>query len=73
MNQRDKLLQNFGRRVRDARLARGLTQEQLAVLAGFDRTYVSLVERGNRNLSLLNIYQLASSLGNQPEDLVREL
>ena len=73
MNQRDKLLQNFGRRVRDARLARGLTQEQLAVLAGFDRTYVSLVERGKRNLSLLNIYQLASSLGNQPEDLVREL
>jgi len=73
MNHRDKLLQNFGRRVRDARLARGLTQEQLAALAGFDRTYVSLVERGKRNLSLLNIYQLASSLGNQPEDLVREL
>lgn len=73
MNQRDKLLQNFGRRVRDARLARGLTQEQLAAIAGFDRTYVSLVERGKRNLSLLNIYQLASSLGNQPEDLVREL
>ena len=73
MNHRDKLLQNFGRRVRDARLARALTQEQLAALAGFDRTYVSLVERGKRNLSLLNIYQLASSLGNQPEDLVREL
>jgi len=73
MNHRDKLLQNFGRRVRDARLARGLTQEQLAALAGFARTYVSLVERGKRNLSLLNIYQLASSLGNQPEDLVREL
>ncbi|MCX7401840.1 MAG: helix-turn-helix transcriptional regulator [Planctomycetia bacterium] len=73
MNHRDKLLQNFGRRVRDARLARGLTQEQLAAIAGFDRTYVSLVERGKRNLSLLNIYQLASSLGNQPEDLVREL
>ena len=73
MNHRDKLLENFGRRVRDARLARGLTQEQLAAIAGFDRTYVSLVERGKRNLSLLNIYQLASSLGNQPEDLVREL
>ena len=36
MNHRDKLLENFGRRVRDARLARGLTQEQLAALAGFD-------------------------------------
>jgi len=73
MNRRDKLLQNFGRRVRDARVACGLTQEQLADRAGFDRTYVSLVERGKRNLSLLNIYQLASSLGSQPEDLVREV
>jgi transcriptional regulator with XRE-family HTH domain len=73
MNRRDKLLQNFGRRVRDARVACGLTQEQLADRAGFDRTYVSLVERGKRNLSLLNIHQLAASLGSQPEDLVREL
>lgn len=73
MASRDQLLQDFGRRVRDARVACALTQEQLADKAGFDRTYVSLVERGKRNLSLLNICQLARSLDVAAEDLVRGL
>ena len=73
MANRDKVLLQFGRRVRDARLACGITQEQLAAQAGFDRTYISLVERGKRNLSLLNICQLAQALKRQPEDFVRGL
>ncbi|MBU6222925.1 MAG: helix-turn-helix domain-containing protein [Planctomycetes bacterium] len=73
MRNRDKLLQHFGQRVREARVACGVTQEQLAEHAGFDRTYISLVERGKRNLSLLNVCQLANALGKSAEDLVRGL
>ena len=73
MGNRDKLLQHFGKRVREARVACGVTQEQLAERAGFDRTYISLVERGKRNLSLLNVCQLAHALGQSPEYLVRGL
>ncbi len=73
MANRDKILLSFGRKVREARLACGITQEELADRAGFDRTYISLVERGKRNLSLLNVCQLAQVLGKSVDDLVRGL
>lgn len=57
------LLSKFGARVRNARLAIGLSQEKLALDCGLDRTYISSVERGKRNVSLINIHKLACSLG----------
>ena len=50
-----KLLEQFGRRVRELRQAQGLSQEELAELTGFHRTYIGMVERGERNLSLSNV------------------
>lgn len=50
-------------RVREERLKHGDTQEQLAHLAELDRSYVGQVERGERNISLDNIYRLADALG----------
>lgn len=41
-----KLLADFGSRIRELRLARGLSQEQLAELTGFHRTYIGMIERG---------------------------
>ena len=63
----------FGGRVREHRVRRGLSQEHLADLAGLDRTYVSGVERGRRNLSLRNICRLAAALGIDPAVLVAGL
>jgi transcriptional regulator with XRE-family HTH domain len=53
----------FGARLRKVRTAKGISQEKLAELAGLHRTYVSSVERGSRNISLVNIDKLATALG----------
>lgn len=63
------LLSNFGDCVRTTRLALGLSQEKLALDCGLDRTYISSVERGRRNVSLINIHKLADALGVSPADL----
>ena len=56
-------LQKLGERVRIFRAEVGLSQEKLAAQCGFDRTYISLVERGQRNPSFTNLIKLAHGLG----------
>jgi len=53
---------NFGKKVRENRNSLGLSQEELADLAGVHRTYIGMIERGEKNLSLLNIYKIARAL-----------
>lgn len=60
----------FGRRVKEVRLQRGLSQEKLAELAGLHRNYVGVIERGQQNISLLNIVKLARGLNVSPSKLV---
>jgi transcriptional regulator with XRE-family HTH domain len=62
----------FGRRVRELRHACGISQERLAELAELHRTYVSSLERGQRNVSLENIHALARALGVTVGDLFPE-
>ena len=59
----EDLRTRFGRRVRELRLAAGLSQEELAERAGLHYTYVGGIERGERNLGLLNIERMAAGLG----------
>ncbi|MBN8628653.1 MAG: helix-turn-helix transcriptional regulator [Planctomycetes bacterium] len=56
------VLVRFGVRLRELRLRAKVSQERLAELAGLHRTYVSSLERGERNVSLLNIEKLALAL-----------
>lgn len=63
----------FGRRVRRRRKQLGWTLEELADEAEMHWTYVGSVERGERNISLVNIVRLARALGVGPEVLVRGL
>jgi transcriptional regulator with XRE-family HTH domain len=66
-------LKIFGQEVRRQRLRLRLTQEEIADRAGFDRTYLSMVELGKRNPALLNICRLARALDTTPADLARKL
>lgn len=65
----DPRLKQFGENVRAHRRAIGLSQEALADKAGLDRTYIGGVERGERNISLLNIHAIADALETKVIDL----
>lgn len=56
----------FGARVRALREEQGMSQEALAYAAGLDRSYMGGVERGQRNVSLDNIYRIADALAVEP-------
>jgi len=61
----------FGLRLRELRLSRGFSQEELADAAHLDRTYISSCERGKRNIGLVNIHRLAVALGVTPDGLLK--
>lgn len=68
-----KILKQFGATLRAERQKTGLSQEALADAAALDRTYVGSVERGERNISVLNIVKLAKALGISASQLSRGL
>ncbi len=65
----NKELKRFGARVRALRQLAGMSQEELAERAGLHRTYVGGIERGERNVGVLNILQLAHALKVHPSEL----
>jgi transcriptional regulator with XRE-family HTH domain len=60
----------FGRHLRNAREAAGLTQEDLADRADLHRTYISLLERDQRSPTLDVVFALAKAMGTSASDLV---
>jgi len=62
-----------GRNVRRIRRKQGLTQERFAVISGFSQQYISGLEQGRRNPTVVTLYELASALGVSHVDLVRPL
>ena len=66
-------LSALGARIRAERQRLGLSQEEFADKCGFDRTYISLVERGKRNLSFSNLCAIASGLGVSVSSLTEDI
>ena len=58
----NQLLIGFGLHLKTLRLERNLSQERLGMIAELDRTYISGIERGVRNVSLTNIFRIAQAL-----------
>lgn len=65
------LQRTLGRNLRAYREARGLSQEDFAVVLGVHRTYMGGVERGERNLTLKSVERIAASLKMDPMELLR--
>ena len=64
------ILLHFAKNVRETRKKRGLTQEQLAFKAGLHRTYVGMIERAEKNVTLINIEKIANALEVKIKDLM---
>jgi transcriptional regulator with XRE-family HTH domain len=67
-----RVKKSFGARVRQLRKARGLSQEALAFDCGLDRSYLGSIERGERNLAIVNVHRIADALKVKPGELFGE-
>lgn len=68
----DEFLRVFGQVIATKRKKIGISQEELASRSGLNRTYIGDIERGGRNIALLNIKRLAVALGTKPSKLLDE-
>jgi len=66
-------LEKFGDKVREERHKLGLSQEELASRAGVHRTYIGMIERAEKNITLENISKVAKALGISISDLTQNL
>ena len=65
------ILVKFGKKVREERLKQGLSQEALAAKAGVHRTYIGMIERAEKNITLLNIEKIAKALNITSNNLIK--
>ena len=68
--QEKTLLEKIGNRIKDLRTKSGLSQEKLAFACELDRTYIGSVERGERNISVINLNKIAKALDVPLSDLL---
>ncbi len=67
--EKEPILLAFGQRVQELRKERNLSQEQLADMAGVHRTYIGMIERAEKNITLCNIKKIAKALDVNIKDL----
>lgn len=70
---KEPILVAFGQRIRQLRKSRGLSQENLAFSVGVHRTYVGMIERGEKNITLSNIRKMADAFGISVSELLKDL
>ena len=71
MSSYETALKKLGQNIREARQEKGYTQEKLAELCDFDRTYIGFIERGTWNPSFRTLYRISKALECDFEDVVR--
>ena len=68
---KNTVLVKFGEKVRDLRKIEGFSQERLAFKADLHRTYIGMIERGEKNITLINIAKIAKALNCSIEDILK--
>lgn len=68
----DQVLVDLGVAIRNARLSASLSQEALAVDAGVDRSYMGGIERGEHNITIMNVFKVCQALGVKPSELLTQ-
>lgn len=71
MKNTSAILIKFGNRVRELRIKKGLSQEQLAHIANVHRTYIGMIERAEKNITLVNIEKIAKALEININELIQ--
>lgn len=66
-----KILKKFGNKVRELRKKKGISQEELAHKADLHRTYIGMIERAEKNITLINIEKLAKALDTNASELLK--
>ena len=69
--QEQEYLIKIGNKIRDLRTKLGISQEKLSFASNLDRTYLGSVERGERNISVINLNKIASALNTSPSELLK--
>lgn len=71
MKEKSEILEEFGRKVQRCRERLGISQEKLAERANVHRTYIGTVERGETNITLINLHKIADALNVGVEQLIK--
>ncbi|MHA3104297.1 helix-turn-helix domain-containing protein [Acinetobacter sp. ANC 3791] len=66
----DDLAQKIGHAIRNYRIDQNITQEKLALLCNIDRSYLGRIERGEVNITVLKLYEIAQTLQIEPHELL---
>jgi len=65
-----QIVSRFAKRVRELRDRKGISQERLGEMAGLHRTYIGMLERAEKNITLVNLEKVAKALGVRPSSLI---
>lgn len=65
-----QIVSRFAKRVRELRDRKGISQERLGEMAGLHRTYIGMLERAEKNVTLVNLEKVAKALGVRPSSLI---
>ncbi len=70
---KEQILLSFGKRIKELRLEAKLSQEKFAEICGFHRTYIGMIERGERNPSLKNMQIISKSINKSLSELLKDV
>jgi len=65
-----RIIVGLAKRVRELRDRKGISQERLGEMAGLHRTYIGMIERAEKNITLVNLEKIARALGVKPSNLI---